>query len=159
MSDGSATTSPPPPTRAEIVRRARAWLGTPYHHQASRLGAGCDCVGLVRGLYREIVGEETEPVPGYSRDWAEASGAETLIEAAGRHLLPVAPTAARPGDVLVFRYRPNTIAKHTGVLADFPDGAPSLIHALEGRGVVEVPLGGWWRRRNAAAFSFPGIID
>ena len=44
----------------EIVGAARAWLGTPYRHQASTLGAWCDCLGLLRGgvagaLWREPV--------------------------------------------------------------------------------------------------------
>jgi len=34
-----------------------------------------------------------------------------------------------------------------------------LIHAVEGAPVSEVALTPWWRRRMAAAFSFPGIID
>lgn len=34
----------------DIVARARAWIGTPYEHQASCRGAGTDCLGLLRGL-------------------------------------------------------------------------------------------------------------
>lgn len=37
-------------TRAAIVAEARRWLGTPYRHQASVIGAGADCLGLVRGV-------------------------------------------------------------------------------------------------------------
>ena len=37
---------------------ARAWLGTPYRHQASVKGVGADCLGLVRGLWREVAGAE-----------------------------------------------------------------------------------------------------
>lgn len=37
-------------TRKAIVNAARSWLGTPYHHQASLRGVGCDCLGLIRGL-------------------------------------------------------------------------------------------------------------
>lgn len=141
--------------RADVVRLARQWLGTPYHHQASRLGAGVDCIGLVRGVWRTLHDTEPEPLPGYARDWAEATGEETLIAAARRHLVEVAPAAIRPGDVLVFRYRPTTIAKHAGILAT----PLTFIHAVEGAPVGEVALTGWWRRRIAAAFSFPGIID
>ncbi len=38
---------------ARIVAAARGWIGTPYLHQASLKGVGCDCLGLLRGLYRE----------------------------------------------------------------------------------------------------------
>ena len=42
-------------TRPHIVAAARRWLGTPYHHQATRQGVGADCLGLVRGVWREGV--------------------------------------------------------------------------------------------------------
>ncbi|MEE8633091.1 MAG: hypothetical protein V3S93_01305 [Methyloceanibacter sp.] len=52
------------------MAKARGWLGTPYHHQASVKGVGCDCLGLVRGLWRELCGPEPEAMPRYTRDWA-----------------------------------------------------------------------------------------
>lgn len=141
--------------RDEIVRLVRTWLGTPYHHQASLKGVGCDCLGLVRGVWRELYGTEAELPPGYSRDWAEASGAEPLLDAASRHLLSVAADRATAGNVVVFRLRPGLVAKHTAILT-----SPStFVHAMEGGPVSEVALSPWWRRRVAAAFSFPGIID
>ena len=149
----------PPITRAAIIAHARTWLGTPYHHQASRLGAGTDCVGLIRGIYRTLYGREAEAIPGYSRDWAEATGDETLGDAARRHLVEIVPSSAGPADVLVFRYRPRMVAKHTGILAATKAGHITLIHALEGAPVSEVPFSDWWHRRIAAAFSFPGISD
>lgn len=164
-------TSPTPIARAEIVRLARQWIGTPYHHQASACAVGVDCIGLVRGVWRALYGREPEMLPGYSRDWAEATGRETLLEAARRHFIEIEPSAARAGDVLVFRYRPRSLAKHAGIVASPAEShrlAPaaaqrlvplSLIHAVEGAPVTEVALNGWWRRRIAAAFSFPGIID
>ena len=46
-------------------RGARGWIGTPYRHQASLKGVGCDCLGLVRGVWREVMGEEPEAPPAY----------------------------------------------------------------------------------------------
>lgn len=149
------------PSRQIVVALARTWLGTPYHHQASVKSIGCDCVGLIRGLFAELYGQfpVSAASVAYTRDWAEATGEETLIVAARRHLVEIAPTSAKPGDVIVFRYRERMVAKHTGLLAMAPDGAPTLIHALEAAPLSEVPLLPWWQRRIAAAFSFPGIID
>ena len=59
-------------------RRGAGWIGTPYRHQASLKGVGCDCLGLVRGVWRAVCGDEPEAVPAYSPDWAEASRRETL---------------------------------------------------------------------------------
>ena len=137
--------------RGYIVRLARSWIGTPYHHQASKRGVGTDCIGLVRGIWRSLYGSEAETAPAYSRDWAEATGQETLLEAARRHLIEVAPTDVQPGDVLIFRYRAMSIAKHAAILAT----PATMIHAFEGAPVCEVTLSPWWRRRLAAAFAFP----
>ena len=138
---------------SHIITLARGWLGTPYHHQASLKGVGTDCIGLVRGIYRELYGGEAEAIPAYSRDWAEATGEETLIAAARRHLAEIAPAAAAPGDVLVFRYRGRAVAKHAAILAT----PTTMIHAIEGAAVSEVTFSPWWRRHLAAAFRFPQV--
>jgi NlpC/P60 family putative phage cell wall peptidase len=137
--------------RARIVALARGWLGTPYHHQASVPGVGCDCLGLVRGVWRSLYGGEPEAMPAYSRDWAEASGVETMLAAARRHFRELALAEAGAGDVLVFRFRPGAVAKHAAILT----GPSRMIHACEGAPVCEVALVPWWRRRIAGAFAFP----
>ncbi len=38
-----------------VVAIARDWIGTPYVHQASAQGAGCDCLGLLRGVWRALI--------------------------------------------------------------------------------------------------------
>lgn len=142
---------PGPIAREDIVRLARSWIGTPYHHQASLAGVGTDCLGLVRGVWRAFYGCEPAVLPPYSRDWAEASRRETLLDAARRHLVEVDRDRARPGDVLVFRLRPMLPAKHVAILAT----EASMIHAVEGAPVAEVAFVPWWRRRVAGIFSFP----
>ena len=142
-------------TRARIVMLARTWEGTPYHHQASTKGVGTDCLGLVRGVYRELYGAEAAPVPGYSRDWAEASGRETLFEAARLHLTEISKADANDGDILLFRWRANTVAKHVGILL----ARQRLIHAYEDVAVTEIKMTPWWWRHAAAAFRFPSVID
>lgn len=150
MSDGIGA---PPITPADIITAARAWIGTPYHHQASCRGVGTDCLGLVRGVYRDVMNCEPEAPPAYSRDWGEANGHETLIEAARRHMIEIPVFQARPGDVLVFRLRAGLVAKHTGLKVS----DTSMIHAVEGHDAAEVTLTRWWQRHIAAAFQFPGI--
>lgn len=138
----------------EVVRRARGWIGTPYRHQASVRGAGADCLGLLRGLWREMIGPEPEAMPGYTPDWAEASGREVLLEAGQRWLIRREGAEVVPGDVILFRMRDGGIAKHLGIAAG-SDADPRFIHAYSGHGVVESPLSEPWRRRIAARFGFP----
>jgi NlpC/P60 family putative phage cell wall peptidase len=140
-------------TRNRIVAETRSWIGTPYRHQASLKGVGCDCLGLVRGIWRALYGGEPEPPPAYAADWAEASGAETLAAAARRHMSELEPRDAAPGDVLLFRWRAHLPAKHAAILS-----APGrMIHACDGAAVMEVHFAPFWRRRLAFAFRFPVI--
>ncbi len=140
-------------TRQDIVAEARAWIGTPYRHQASLKGVGCDCLGLVRGVWRAVIGDEPERAPPYTPDWAEACGSEALAQAAARHLIALPLEAFAPGDVLLFRWRRDMPAKHAAIVT-----APDLmVHAHGGAAVAEVAIAPWWRRRLAYAFRFPGI--
>lgn len=141
--------------RDAVLREARGWIGTPYLHQAALRGAGCDCLGLIRGVWRACIGPEPEAPPPYTPDWGEAEGGELLWQAALRHLLPLAaPGAAREGDVLLFRMRGRGVAKHLGIRSARA-GMAHVIHAWSGIGVVETPLTGPWARRVVAAFAFP----
>ncbi len=141
--------------RPAIVSAARGWCGTPYHHQASMKGIGTDCLGLVRGVWRECLGHEPELPPPYSRDWAETNGGEVLLAAAARHLRETVIAARRPGDVIIFRHRAHLPAKHAGILTS----SDTFVHAVENVPVAEVALSAWWLRRTAGVFRFPGVCD
>ena len=138
-----------------VVEAARGWLGTPYRHQASLKGEGADCLGLVRGVWREVAGEEPEALPPYSPDWAEVGGEELLLGAARRWLVEVSVSEAKPGDVLLFRMSPGAPVKHCAILSAAVGVESKIIHAYWGRAVVESWMGPWWRRRLAAAFRWP----
>ncbi|GEO84387.1 MULTISPECIES: NlpC/P60 family protein [Alphaproteobacteria] len=139
---------------ARVVAIAETWIGTPYRHQASTRGVGCDCLGLVRGIWREIYGVEPEPVAPYAPDWAERSGKERLLEAAGRHCAAVQHLGeALPGDLVIFRFRQQFAAKHAGILAA-PD---AFIHAYEQAAVIRSALVPAWSRRIAGIYRFPEI--
>jgi NlpC/P60 family putative phage cell wall peptidase len=134
-----------------VIAAARGWLGTPYHDQASVRGVGCDCLGLVRGIWRELYGLEPLPIPPYSRDWGETGSREPLAEAARRVMIELPTAEIGSGALLLFRMRTGAVAKHCGIVT-----APGrFIHAYERSGVVEVPLDGGWRRRVAFVFLFP----
>lgn len=137
------------PDRDRIVATARGWIGTPFHHRASVKGAGCDCLGLLRGVWREIYGNEPAELPDYAPDWAFAVKEERLINGLTPYMIPEAE--ALPGDVLVFRWRARLPASHLGI-ATAPD---RMVHVHAGARVCEVFLGNAWKRRIAAKFTFP----
>jgi len=140
-------------TPEDVLAAARAWVGTPYHHQASTRGVGTDCLGLVRGVFRTLYGFEAEAPPAYSRDWAEAGLQETMLGAASRHLVRKDIKDLSSGDVILFRIKRHSVAKHAGIATS----PVTMVHAMEGVPVTEVHLTRWWKRRIAAVFSFPGI--
>jgi len=137
----------------EIVAAARGWIGTPYLHQASLKGHGTDCLGLVRGVWREVMGDEPEAAPPYAPGWAEMGGGEAMAEAARRHLIEVPLDRYRAGDVLLFRWRKHLPAKHAGIAVS----AGAMVHAQEQAAVTEIALSAWWLRHLAFVFRFPGV--
>lgn len=134
---------------SEIVLAARQWLGTPYRHRAATLGAGCDCLGLIRGIWRQLHGSEPVAVPPYGASYRDRAHIDGLWQAAETLLVREGELA--PGRVLVFRLHRSLPPRHCGVLVA-PD---RFIHSQERLGVVEAPLSDGWRQRIAGIFSFP----
>jgi NlpC/P60 family putative phage cell wall peptidase len=129
----------------EISGAARAWLGTPYRHQASTLGAGCDCLGLLRGVWRSLYGVEPVVVPPYRVDGRDAA----LLAGAERWLVRAEGLVA--GRVVLFRLGRQIAPRHCGIMMS----ETRFVHAQERLGVVEANLTAGWRRRVAAVFEFP----
>lgn len=150
-------THPAPPllTRAMIVAAARLWLGTPYQHQASLCGVGSDCLGLLRGVWRDVTGPEPEPMRPYGAGWAELTGEESLFDLAQKYFVQRPDCTLLPGAVLLFRWQPHLPVKHCGIAT----GEARFIHAHDGASVAEVTLAPGWRRRIVAAFDFPTVTD
>lgn len=134
-----------------IAAAAMEWFGTPYHDQASVKGVGCDCLGLARGVWRDVVGKEPRVPPPYSRDWGEVGVRETFAEAVRPFMIEIDPAEAQPGALMLFRMRAGAPAKHCGILLS----ADRMIHAYERAGVIIEPYSDAWQRRAAFAFLFP----
>jgi len=135
----------------DIIRIARSWLGTPYHHQASLKGVGADCLGLVRGVYEELYGTKVSVTIDYSRDWGECNGREDMVTAAYKYLEPVPIENVSPGNVILIRWREGSVAKHSMIMTSYE----SAIHAYDRSPVAEIRLNKWWRNKIAYCFAFP----
>lgn len=145
-------------SRDDIVAEARSWLGTPYRHQASMRGAGTDCLGLIRGVWRSLYGQEPEAVPAYTADWSETTGEEVVLSAASRWLRAKPLSSNDIGDVIVFRMRSTGVAKHLGLTAS-RQGMTSFVHAYTDHGVIETPLSTPWQRKIVGRFEFPQGVN
>ena len=140
-------------SRQHIVALAQKWIGTPYHHQGAVIGVGADCLGLLRGVYTDLYGEDpylNAPMR-YSPNWAEGTGGDTLMQAACDYLIPVDTWGA--GDVLLFKIKNANYTKHCAITVN----EDTMIHAVSGRAVQQVSIGAW-SSRVAGAFSFPGSV-
>lgn len=131
-----------------VVAAAEGWLGTPYRHRAALKHVGCDCIGLIRGVWRDVTGVEVGPVPPYRADWRDLAAAEALEALAARHMDETAH--AEPGDVLLFRIGPALVPRHCGILVS----PGRFVHAQERLGVVRAELEPGWSRRIARVLRF-----
>jgi NlpC/P60 family putative phage cell wall peptidase len=139
----------------EIVTLARSWIGTPYHNMAAVKGRGCDCLGMLRGVYAEITGKLIS-TPNYrGRPPKASTGRETMLDAAREYLVEVPKEMRGPAIVLVFRIHPKLAAWHCGIMTTDTD----MVHSHSGREVYEVTLGEQWEPKVAAAFKFPQVED
>jgi hypothetical protein len=139
-----------------IVAEARSWIGTPYHHQASVKHVGCDCLGLVRGVWRALLGPEPEPDPRLLPRLGRGRRQETMLAAARRHLIEIdarrGPARRRAGvpDAAPAGWPSTPGSWRT---ASLPDPASSMPRRA-GRS-ARWRSRPWWRARIAAAFAFP----
>lgn len=123
-----------------IVSEARAWIDTRFHHQGRIKGAGCDCVGLVIGVARNV-GLDVIDRQDYPRRMA------------GRHLQreimqqtdPVPRERVQPGDILVFEI--DGMTHHVALVTEVQPML-RMIHAyIWARRVVEHHVDQWWEQR------------
>lgn len=117
-------------TGSDIVVEARAWLGTPFHWQASLKGVGCDCKGLVWGVARALGLPEGES--GYAKvaNYGARVPVDTLLAGLGATLTRT--VSPEPGDVLLFVMggKPQHLGIHAGneVIHTY-NGGPSRVIA------------------------------
>lgn len=119
--------------RANVVREARSWLGTPYHNCADIKGVGVDCGMLIVRVFVDTgVAAPFDPRP-YSPDWHLHRGEEKYLGFVldRAHEVEIIP---KPGDVAVFKY--GRCFSHGGIVTK---AAPlTIVHAYHpARRVVE----------------------
>jgi len=139
-------------SRIDIVTEARTWLGTPYHHQAALKGVGCDCIGLLRGVYEAFVAPLKVDI-NYSPHWHFHRTKEVLYSHVRQYAEEIPLESAGLGNVLLFGFGTGSAA-HAGIIAT----VDTIIHAYAEIGkVAETRLSEKWINRRRAAFQFPGL--
>lgn len=141
-------------TRTDVVQEARAWLGTPFHHQARLKGVGVDCVGLVIGVARALglVAPEFD-VEAYPR----TPDGTSLMALTSAHMSRIDRQDMHSGDVIVVAFGPEP--QHLAVLGNYAHGGLSIIHAHGPTGrVIETRLMFSNSLKFVAAYALPGVV-
>lgn len=135
------------------MAEARRWIGTPYHHQAATRGAGCDCVGLIRGVGLALqLWDDTE----WPRFAAYSRTPNPRVMGEGMRLFLAPADAPQAGDIVWLQWRAG-LPMHLAFLAEY-NGRQTLIHALDSHGAVtEHGFTAEWQARAASYWRFPNV--
>lgn len=146
-------------TRADIVRVARGYVGTPFAHQGRQRGRGVDCVGLVLCVAEDLGLKDKAGIPLKRADYYDYGPlpAERFVhDQAVRRLIAKPLDSLADGDVVTMRV-PH-LPTHAAIICE-RKGELYMVHAYSGgpAKVVEHILSGPWYRRIVGVFSFPGV--
>lgn len=150
---------------SEIVKAAREWLGTQFHHQG-RLRAstahkgGCDCLGLLVGVAEELGLKDRDgrPLAHWDvRGYGHLPDGERMRHIFEQLFSEVPVDALEEGDLLLMRF--ERAPQHVAIVSQHPDGGWGIIHALaSARRVVEHRLDEVWRDRIVAAYRVADMV-
>lgn len=137
----------------KVEKAARDLIGTRYMLGYSKPKIGCDCIGVIEHVWREVRGDSPPLRAPATVDYYN-DPRDLLLNGARRYLQEL--KLAELGAVLVFRIRDTPGCSHIGICSEMKEGQPyRFIHAHDGRmvrKVVETTLGTLWLLRLAGIF-------
>jgi cell wall-associated NlpC family hydrolase len=139
-------------SRDAIVREARSWIGTPFHHQGRVKDVGVDCAGLIIGVAHALGLSDFD----YTTYGRAPTGDDLMGSLLRAHCEPTAD--AKPGDVLLMRF--DLEPQHVGFLSegDLGAGEARIVHTyMQARKVVEHYIDEVWFARVLGAYRLPGV--
>lgn len=142
-------------TRADIVRVARSYINTPFHHMGRNSGVGLDCAGILVCVAREL-GLVTSDfdVPAYT----PVPDGRSMLEWCEQYMRRVDQATMQPGDAIVLIT--DVHPQHLAILGNYLHGELSIIHAANTAHpprVIETRLIFSRAQRFVAAYALPGI--
>lgn len=145
--------------KKEIIRVARSWIGTRFHHQgrikkSEGNRGGCDCIGLLMGVANEldIYSKGIRVADCDQTGYARTPDGNYLYDELCKYLNEVPVEVASEGDIVLFRFEKEP--QHVGFLSEL-EGRQSIIHCyMQARGVVEHHMDEYWQSMVVSAFRF-----
>jgi cell wall-associated NlpC family hydrolase len=149
------------PTRADVAAAARTWIGTPWVHQQTLKGVGCDCAGLIRGVLIELglrsgdlaLWPGVQEFMGYGR----VPDGHSIRRACDAYLEPIGRDALQVGDIVLNGWRLMP-PQHLGIIVDRRYDEWVLVHAYPPK-VIEERVS-YERRlwRFVQGYRIPGVV-
>lgn len=146
-------------TGADVAAVARRWIGTPFAHQASVRGVGCDCGGLVKGVALDL---ECITAADFDRAFAPYAGYPRQPDGTLPVICDTFMTRtddAHIGNVVLMNFADQGEPHHLAFVVDYPaDGSLGLVHALQRPGrVVFHRFSAEFKARVVQAYRLPGV--
>ncbi len=142
-------------SRAEIVRIAVSYLGTPFHHMGRQPGVGLDCAGVLVCVAREAhLVSQTFDVPAYT----PTPDGRSMREWCDKYMRRVQQSEMKAGDAILLITDKDP--QHLGLLGVYRYGGFSIIHASNASNpprVIETRLMFSRAQRFVAAYALPGV--
>lgn len=128
------------PQRAEIVRIAKTWLGTKYHHHAQVKGVGADCATFIAEVFFEAGLVERFEVENYSPQWHLHRNSEKYMNRILEYAHEV--ETPRAGDIVLWKF--GRTYSHAGIVIEWP----FIIHEYVTSGCVidDISKAKWLRK-------------
>lgn len=140
--------------RKRIIQEARTWVNTPFHLHGRLKHIGCDCVGLVLGVAKELnlMSKQNHVLPHFETlDYHPRESNKLLVQMLNLHL--VEKTNLQIADVVMLKY--DSIPGHIGIISQNNSGVLSIVHAnMRFKKVVEHTLDESIKSRIVGIFSF-----
>ncbi len=128
-------------TNIQIAYCAKTWIGTPFQYQGRIKNVGCDCLGLIIGVSKEMNLFSKQDIPIFLHDASNYSmdpDTGHLERVLDEILWP--SNVIEPGFICVLHFDSNP--KHLGIVGPNSD---TLIHAdISHRKVIESRLDGYY---------------
>lgn len=149
-----------------IISCAKTWVGTRFQHQGrikktSNHKGGCDCIGLILGVGKEldIQTRQLHPITTLDRHNYRRQPNDFILQESLDSAFYARPwQQCRSGDILLFCL--TDTPQHVAFLSEDNKGNKNLIHSyLQARKVVEHHFDSYWQERAIAGYRLGSAIS
>lgn len=106
--------------RAQIVREALEWAGTPFQHRQMVKRVGCDCLTFLAAVYAPLLGVALH-LPDYRPDEWLHNAEERYRDGLAIYFDDLDTIPPEPGDVVTFHFGRRQVS-HCGICVDAEGG-------------------------------------